>query len=282
MVGFILSTWQSICILVGNKEYENIMPDKKIKLLIVDDIETNRTVLQMMCENMGYKCDLAGSGKETLKILEKQTYDMILLDCQMPLMDGYELASRIRQLKTESADTPIIAVTAYVHTENKEKCLAAGMNDFLPKPIRRRDIKLMVEKWTETEGPQNKAKPLQFKFNNEELKNYTFMDDSYLENAIEKQELPILVQLFTETVESKLASLDKYIQEKDENNIAILGIGLESNFKSIGAIALSEISSRIELAAKDKKFKQIEELYELIKQEFVRLNKYLMDKLNNQ
>jgi len=110
--------------------------EKKI-FLIIDDISTNRMLLQIMCDKLGYKSDVVGNGSEAIEMFKKKKYDLVLLDCQMPIMDGYEVSREMRKLENNGQQTPIIAITAYVYSENKDKCLAAGMNDFLAKPLKK-------------------------------------------------------------------------------------------------------------------------------------------------
>ncbi|MEI7473670.1 MAG: response regulator [bacterium] len=114
----------------------------KFKILIAEDNEINIQFAIEVLNHLGLNFDVARNGKETLNLCKTKTYDLILMDCQMPIMDGYEACSKIKELDNYK-NTPIIAVTAYVLDTDRQKCLEAGMDDYISKPI---DIKILVEK----------------------------------------------------------------------------------------------------------------------------------------
>lgn len=105
------------------------------RILLVEDNEVNQEVAIGMLEKLAYHAEVAANGMEALSALERSTYDLILMDCQMPVLDGYETTMRIRSGEVESARLPIIALTANAMEGDAEKCLAAGMDDYLAKPI---------------------------------------------------------------------------------------------------------------------------------------------------
>ncbi|MDR2110965.1 MAG: response regulator, partial [Spirochaetaceae bacterium] len=113
------------------------------RILLVEDVEINREIVLTLLEDTGLSIDCAENGIEALDKFEKDPgrYDMILMDIHMPEMDGFEATRRIRALKVKEAETvPIVAMTANVFREDIEKCLAAGMNDHLGKPIDIEDL----------------------------------------------------------------------------------------------------------------------------------------------
>jgi two-component system sensor histidine kinase/response regulator len=95
--------------------------------------------------------ELAEHGREALERLSSERFDLVLMDCQMPEMDGFEATLRIRDLASSvlDHDVPIVAMTANAFAEDRERCLAAGMNDFLAKPVDPPTLADMIEKWTE-------------------------------------------------------------------------------------------------------------------------------------
>ena len=122
---------------------------RKDRILIVEDNIINQKVVLNFLKKLGYQADVACNGKEAITALESFSYTLVLMDCQMPEMDGYEATARIRE--SESGDhkpkTPIIAMTANAMKGDKEKCLDAGMNDYLSKPLKAEALEAMLKKW---------------------------------------------------------------------------------------------------------------------------------------
>jgi len=112
------------------------LPTNK-NVLLVEDYEPNIFVTSMILDQLGYDYDVANNGLEALKKLSSGKYDIILMDVQMPELDGLESTRRIRQMEKERGleQTPVIAMTAHVREQDKDQCLGAGMNDFIPKPF---------------------------------------------------------------------------------------------------------------------------------------------------
>jgi len=117
------------------------------RVLIVEDNPINQRVAVILANKLGFVADVANDGSEALNMVRDQHYTLILMDCQMPVMDGFEATKAIRALDTPVAQVPIIALTANVMEGQRDKCLAAGMNDYLPKPINKDVLSKAVDKW---------------------------------------------------------------------------------------------------------------------------------------
>ncbi len=125
-----------------------------LRVLLCDDNLINQKVALRLLQQMGYKADVADNGYECLKALDRQPYDLIFMDIQMPEMDGVEATRQIRQRQNNPAhpghfQSPIaiVAMTANAMQGDREKCLAAGMDDYLSKPVRPEDLRLVLERW---------------------------------------------------------------------------------------------------------------------------------------
>lgn len=118
-----------------------------LKMLIVDDNLINLKLAESMLNLLGYKVDTAVSGIECLDILDREKYDLILMDVQMPEMDGIETTQKIFEKFALEIKPVIIAITANTLPGDREKCLAAGMTDYLAKPLKFQELQKVIEKW---------------------------------------------------------------------------------------------------------------------------------------
>ena len=118
------------------------------RVLLVEDNIVNQTVTKGMLQRLGLTVDTATDGQLALQLHANQAYDLILMDCQMPTMDGFETTRRIRQQEqTSGRHTPVVALTANAMEGDRERCLAAGMDDYLAKPISREALSLCMQRW---------------------------------------------------------------------------------------------------------------------------------------
>ncbi|HET7465263.1 MAG TPA: response regulator, partial [Candidatus Dormibacteraeota bacterium] len=124
-----------------------VRPERAGRVLIVEDNAANLKVAMRMVDRLGYRADKAGNGVEAVRMLDKVAYDAVLMDCQMPEMDGYEATRQIRRHEREGRHTPIIAMTASAMAGDRERCLAAGMDDYISKPIKLHVVAAVLERW---------------------------------------------------------------------------------------------------------------------------------------
>ncbi|MFC6286222.1 response regulator [Nocardioides sp. GCM10027113] len=119
-------------------------------LLVVDDSTTNQLVAQGMLDHIGYTCDLAADGQEALDLLAQGTYDAVLMDVKMPIMNGYDATRELRRREGEERRTPVIAMTAGVTVEEQQLCRDAGMDDYVSKPIDPETLAETLARWVPT------------------------------------------------------------------------------------------------------------------------------------
>jgi PAS domain S-box-containing protein len=119
-----------------------------LRALVVEDNFVNQKVAQRQLEKLGHKVEVANNGARALEMLALQRYDVVIMDCQMPVLDGYEATRQIRAGQVPNLDrrVPIIALTAYAMESDRQKCLAAGMDEFVSKPIRYEELKAAIER----------------------------------------------------------------------------------------------------------------------------------------
>jgi len=116
-------------------------------ILLAEDNPVNRKVAIAMLERLGFQVDVATDGAEAVEAARATRYRVILMDCQMPILDGYEATRQIRSLQTDAGRTPILAVTASAMKSDLQRCLAAGMDDCLPKPLTLKSLAAVLDRW---------------------------------------------------------------------------------------------------------------------------------------
>jgi CheY-like chemotaxis protein len=121
------------------------------QVLVVEDNLVNQKVSRAMLQKLGYQVDIANNGLEGVEMWANGSYDAIIMDCQMPMLDGYSATERIRQMENEGSAgrrrMPIIALTAHSMPYDRQKCLDSGMDDYLVKPVGLQVLGATLEKW---------------------------------------------------------------------------------------------------------------------------------------
>ncbi len=117
------------------------------RLLIAEDNKVNQVVALRLIEKLGYQADVVSNGREALAAMVNRSYAVVLMDCQMPEMDGFQATAEIRALKSPACYTPVIAMTANAMQGERERCLAAKMDDYISKPVRKEDLALLLKRW---------------------------------------------------------------------------------------------------------------------------------------
>jgi PAS domain S-box-containing protein len=135
-----------------DKDYSDI-PPKMLNILLAEDNEINQKIIEFSLTNSGYQVDIAQNGQIAIDMYHKNTYDLILMDVQMPVLDGYEATAHIREMESivlkNARPTPIIALTANAMKGDREKCLDAGMDEYLSKPFTPNDLISIIRKVTD-------------------------------------------------------------------------------------------------------------------------------------
>ena len=162
------------------------------RILVVEDNPVNQKVATRQLEKLGQFSDVAANGREAIEALERTQYDIVLMDCQMPEMDGYEATAEIRRREGSTKHTVIIAMTANAMEGEREKCLAAGMDDYISKPIKPEKLREALERWSESPASANDT------------------NDAHTQENADAVDLSVL------------ASLGELAQEEDSNFVAEL------------------------------------------------------------
>ena len=131
-----------------------------IRILVAEDNAVNRLLVTRMFEKMGYAIELATNGREAVAMALGRPYDIVFMDCSMPELDGYEATKALRDAEAQlNRRTPIIALTANAMAEDRGRCLAAGMDDHMSKPVRMEDLRMTLERWVTSDQKQTAWPP---------------------------------------------------------------------------------------------------------------------------
>ncbi|MDQ3372932.1 MAG: response regulator, partial [Acidobacteriota bacterium] len=223
----------------------------KVRVLIAEDNAINREVVLNQLQSLGYSVDAVFNGREALEALEKQHYDIVLMDCQMPEMDGFEATSEIRRREEGKVNrTVIIAITANVLKGECEKCLAAGMDDYIGKPVKIKTLRQILDRWVVSSDKQVDTLP---KTSNIFLQQdeRKIIDLSVLDGfrEIQQPDAPDLVNklidLFIEDTTKSVSSLKKAVVDKDVNTIKKQAHNVKGSSSFIGAVGLTAISAEL-------------------------------------
>jgi len=255
------------------------------RLLLVEDNHINQMVAQGVLEDMGLQADTASNGLEALAALESaplnHPYTLVLMDCQMPEMDGYETTRQIRQGKggDRYSQLNIIAMTANAMKGDREKCLMAGMNDYLSKPINGEVLLEKLQLWlnnsaaaTTSETRHEEPKPTQQDI-------IWDQQDALQRMRGNHESLKMLATLFLQDMPRILSDLEQAIDTKSYDNVKSVAHTLKGVAANVSGHSLSTLAAQIEAASAQCDGQSLFTLLPLLKQNFATLESYLSDYL---
>jgi|GEM_PF-5733429 len=253
---------------------------KKGEILLVEDYPTNQTLAMRYLKSAGWNVDLAENGQQAVEAYQQRKYDVILMDIQMPVMDGYTAVSIIRDLESElSIKTPIIAMTAHAIAGYRQKCIDAGMDDYITKPLRKVTLLNTVEKWI-----MIKAETLADRGNAEEYgENKTKLakdeDPIHYEKILEefegdKEFLIEILEGFLKNVKVQLSTIHQAITVGDSELVMQEAHSIKGGAANIIADRLSKAAFDLELLGKSGELENSIEFFEKLEKEYYRLEKY--------
>ena len=246
-----------------------------VRILVVEDNVINRKIALKMLEKLGYRADAVENGREALSALEAVPYDVVLMDCQMPVMDGYEATAEIRKSSSGKLDTgvPVIALTANAMKGDREKCLMAGMDDYLSKPVSAEALKAMLDQWINI--PARKAashaeaapgEGTEEIFNRAELLDRLGGDEGFMSD---------LLGIFIEDSATKVSRLLEVSGVDDTEELRRLAHSLKGSSTNVSACAMGEAAIGLESALKAGETALLPELARKVSEEFDRFRAFV-------
>ncbi|MHB1686067.1 MAG: response regulator [Ignavibacteriaceae bacterium] len=244
----------------SNKEIkiESDLAEKHpLRILLAEDNAVNQKVALRILDKMGYRADIVADGLEAVNAVKKIHYDVVLMDILMPEMDGYEATKKIISELAADKRPKIIAMTANAMQGDKEECLAAGMDDYISKPIRIDELQNALLKWSEKINEQRgelisktKKEKTAAKIVNEEK--ITFLNDIQTESDINF--LIELLGIYITELPKNIASIISAVENKDSKNLQFSAHKLKGSSVTLGIDFVSELCHLLETAAKEEKF----------------------------
>ncbi len=214
--------------------------------LLVEDIEVNRKVASMMLKKLGLQVDTAKDGIEALEMANGRDYDLILMDCQMPVMDGYEATGKIREHeeRAQKRRTPIVALTANAMAEDRKRCLDAGMDDFISKPFDRADLAEIVTRWLAGDNTHAQSAPAR-----QEGGEGTSTDKIRQMEELLGKEFPGFLAASRKTITTLSEGMGPALAAGDVRELRRLAHSLKSTARNVGANKLAELAEKLERKA---------------------------------
>lgn len=268
------------------------------KILLVEDNLVNCEVAIDMLETIGINVDVANNGRQALDLYDNNQYKLILMDCEMPVMDGYSATRHIRarENKRQNSSTayepvPIIALTAHVMSSTKEKCIATGMDDFLGKPFSLSDLKSMLTKWLEVQImdvliPQQRKTDIAHSANIDDIQSdwkilsYEIINKFYIKQKKDGSNLVSnIINIYIDQSSDLLTDLTTAARKKDVESVRLISHTLKSSSMNVGALTLAELCRNVEKKCSKGIIDEV--LLSQIYQSYSEVDQALKDVLNN-
>jgi PAS domain S-box-containing protein len=254
------------------------------RVLLVEDNAINRQVAAALLRKRGYEVESAGNGREAIALLDRKTFDLVFMDVQMPEMDGFETTQRLRA-DARLANVPVIAMTAHALKGDRERCLAAGMNDYIAKPVRAEQMFRMAEKWIRPRPDSGRDDACEHAATQEEIGSSEQAGsvppvdvEAALSNcAGDRELLKIVVETFLEQAPLQIQSLREGLSSRDWATLARLAHNLKGSSATLGATRVRSIAVELEQAAEQSDETRAAALVESLESQIEPLRTFFKD-----
>ncbi|MBF0217453.1 MAG: response regulator [Candidatus Omnitrophica bacterium] len=249
-----------------------------VRILVVDDNKTNQDVALGMLAKLGYRADPASDGSDALGMVKAVPYDIVLMDCQMPVMDGFTATKEIRKLGGARMNVPIVAMTAHAMTGDREKCLASGMDDYISKPVSPSELVRVLNKYlVKKEGkpePDRAAAVEAIKPGEAPERAVTGVFDraAFMERMMGDESLAkMIVEGFIGDIPGEIRTLREYVDKGDTGNAGARAHKIKGASANMAGEGLRETAHNMEIAGKSQDAAKLKELMPRLEEEFEKM-----------
>lgn len=270
------------------RQEKDTQPKPPLRILLAEDHPINQQVILNQLSLLGYEADLANNGQEALEILSQKTYDVVFMDCQMPLLDGYATTRQLRLQEHDRRHTIIIALTAHALPADREKCLAAGMDDYLSKPVEPEDLEAVLMKWAQvihskshqpqilgTSGLMKAKIPSssadQTPLNVERLRTISGGKKDFQQK---------LLAVYLDRTHQDFSQIEIAISDQDFATLRQYAHRLKGSSANVGATIISQLAYQLENATQQQNLSLCSKLIRKIEQNLETLKVYIDEYLN--
>ena len=253
--------YNAITELVANNPESDTAAHKKAaisdkpKILLTEDNPINQEVALGMLESLGCDVEIAENGSEAVDALESKQFDLVLMDCQMPVMDGFEATRTIRSQSSQQ-DIPVVALTANALEGDRELCIASGMDDYLKKPVNQHELQGTIEKWLH-QKPTDNIKPIPSPIPSPEVpETMNFDFDEKALDAIKALQRPgkpdilgKIINMYLDKTPELIADIEGGIAANDAARVKMAAHTLKSSSAYLGATTLADQCNKLETKA---------------------------------
>ena len=262
--------------------FDNIM--EEINVLLVEDNPVNLQMAQNILKQLGLKWRSASNGQQAIELFKSEKFSLILMDCQMPVMDGFAATRHIRQLeKQDKYRIPIIALTANVFKEDREACFEAGMDDYLSKPFKKKQLLDIIKPWLKLDFQNNTELPeVDVQLNKDVLDVELFQELKDMDASGSNEFIIQMSQVFITNAEQLFQTMDAAFSEKSLSVVAKCAHQLKSSSMNVAAKSLSGLFEQLEIVANQNQYQSAVKIRESIIKEYRLVEKAYADFLENE
>ena len=248
----------------------SIAEEKKhnVRILLAEDNLINQKVAIRIIESMGFHIEAANNGQEAVEMLEKKKYDLVLMDVQMPVMDGFKATQAIRTSETIDNSIPIVAMTAHAMKGDRERCLDAGMDDYVPKPINQGELRKAIDRQL-SEMPKSKPEPDEAVSTEDQpmdndIDHKAFFNHAELSERLggDEEVVEEVVEFFLQEIPLQMDELRKALDECDFYQMQDLAHGMKGSCLNVAAGSMGKAALEIETLIKENELDKVPEATE--------------------